>query len=214
MIPIELLQREYRLRKSSDAGAVLMPAAVTAFVTAMPADPVLLRAAAPAILLSTLLPAAMIGSEKMFADDLRSGAVLRLLAHADATQIVIAKMLMHWWACWPSVLMALPCALVLQLPITATLPLTIAAVLWGFSALAMVPASCGGGGPAVSAALLPLPIPVLIFGSTILSAPTASIDPSTLRQAEAFLTACVLFVPAAAVLLGSSALRRSVQDAP
>ena len=206
----QLFRRELRLRRGSGATAIV-PAAVTAFVTALPPEPALLQAAAPGVLLSVGVLATLIGSEKMFADDLRSGAVLRLLAQSDAETLVAVKALAHWVRTLPALAAVLPCALLLHVPAEALGPAAAAllCVSAGFSALLAVPAAAGATGAMSAAALLPLPIPLLIFGSATAGVHT---DPATLRQAAAFLAALTLALPVITIKLAAGALRRSIAD--
>lgn len=136
-------------------------------------DPKLLRVIAPGILWVAALLASMLSLERLFAADYADGSLEQLvLAPEPLVLVVIGKIAAHWLVSGlPLVLIAPVIALQFDLPAAAikTLPL---ALLLGTPVLSLIGAigaaltvGVRGGGVLVSLLVLPLYIPVLIFGA-------------------------------------------------
>lgn len=146
--------------------------------------PVLVRDAAPAVLWTGALLAALLPLESLYHHDARTGHDrLLLIQRVSAGHIVFAKIVTHGLAFGlPLVLAAMPLALMLFLPFSA-LPFTMAALATGMLYLALLGAfgatlTLGARNPGLLAAILvlPLSLPVLVTGVTTIQAAAAGMD--------------------------------------
>ena len=169
-------------------------------------DRTVLARLAPAIVWIAAFLAMLLGLDRLFRDDADDGTLL-LLRHAELplSAIVAAKLVAHW------LLTALP--LIVATPFLALL-LGMDAAAWGRTVLALVagtPALSGFGtiGAAATVSLrrggliapvliLPLALPVLIFGVGVTAAPAGS--NAALLLLSALSLVCVAFCPFAAAL--------------
>ena len=171
------IHRDLRLalRRRADMVAALFffIIVVSLFPLGVGPEPELLRTLAPGVLWVAALLATLLSLPRLFADDYRDGTLEQLaLAPQPLGLIVLGKVLAHW--------------LVSGLPLTLLAPLLglqfdlSSEALWmlSFSLLIGTPALSGigaigaaltlgvrGGGVIVSLLVLPLYIPVLIFGA-------------------------------------------------
>ena len=136
-------------------------------------DPKLLRVIAPGILWVAALLASMLSLERLFAADYADGSLEQLvLAPEPLVLVVIGKIAAHWLVSGlPLVLIAPVIALQFDLPAAAIKTLLLALLL-GTPVLSLIGAigaaltvGVRGGGVLVSLLVLPLYIPVLIFGA-------------------------------------------------
>lgn len=169
-------------------------------------DRTLLATLAPAIIWIAAYLSMLLGLDRLFRDDDEDGSLLLLRqAVLPLEGVVAAKMLAHW------LLSALP--LILATPILALLlsldvegwSRTVLALLLGTPALtalgtvgASVTAGLKRGGLLAPVLILPLAIPVLIFGVAMIGAPEGS--SSALLLLSAISLVCVAFCPFAAAL--------------
>jgi heme exporter protein B len=163
-------------------------------------DTPLLSRIAPAIVWIAALLATLLGLDRLFQADDDDGALDHLmLMGLPAPAIIGAKALAHWLATGLPLTIAAPLlGLMLALPVERILPL-MATLAVGTPALTLL--GCVGaavtvglrrGGLLLSVLILPLAIPVLIFG---VAASTASpIDPNGFLQPFLFLSAFTLLL--------------------
>ena len=172
-----LVFRDLRLafRRRSDLASLLFffIIVVSLFPLGVGPQPELLRTVAPGVLWVAALLATMLSLPRLFADDLRDGTLEQLaLAPQPLALAVIGKVLAHWLVSGlPLTLLAPVLGLQFDLAPDALLTLTLA-LLIGTPALSGIGAigaaltlGVRGGGVLVSLLVLPLYIPVLIFGA-------------------------------------------------
>ena len=146
---------------------------VTLFPLGVGPEAALLRTMAPGILWVAALLASMLALGRLFALDYADGTLEQmLLAPEPLTLIVIGKVIAHWLvAGLPLVLLAPLLAVQFDLPAESVLVLFYS-LLIGTPVLSLIGAigaaltlGVRGGGVLVSLLVLPLYIPVLIFGA-------------------------------------------------
>jgi heme exporter protein B len=148
-------------------------------------DPALLAAIAPGILWIGALLAALLGLERLFAADHEDGTLEQLLlAPTPLALAVLGKVATHWLVTGlPLVLIAPLCAELLALP-HAALPALVVGLLVGTPMLALLGAL--GAALTVSARrsalllpllVLPLAVPLLIFGARAVALAAGGEDP-------------------------------------
>ena len=146
---------------------------VTLFPLGVGPEPELLRTMAPGILWVAALLASMLALGRLFALDYADGTLEQMLLSPEPlTVIVLGKLIAHWLVSGlPLVLLAPLLAVQFDLPVASTAVLFFS-LLIGTPVLSLV-GSIGaaltlgvrGGGVLVSLLVLPLYIPVLIFGA-------------------------------------------------
>jgi heme exporter protein B len=166
-----------------------------------------LRAIAPGILWVAALLASMLSLGRLFSLDYLDGTLEQmLLGAAPLGVIVVAKVLAHWLVSGlPLVLIAPVLGLMFDLPSDQLFVLTVSLAL-GTPVLSLIGAigaaltlGLRGGGVLVSLLVLPLYVPVLVFGAGAVGAQAASIGAqSHLYLLGAFLVVSSLFAPWAA----------------
>jgi heme exporter protein B len=135
-------------------------------------DTAILARVAPGLIWVTALLAAMLALERLFNADYEDGSLdSLLLADPPLELVVLAKCLAHWLATGVPLIIAAPIlAVILNLPGSNLVPL-LAALALGTPTLTLI-GSIGAaltlgarrGGVLISLLVLPLYIPVLIFG--------------------------------------------------
>lgn len=207
---LTILGRDLRLAARTGGDALtlvlffVMAGAIMPF--AIGPDRVLLQKLAPGIIWLAAFLSMLLGLDRLFRADEDDGTLL-LFRHAGIPleAIVFAKMVAHW------LLTALP--LLVASPLLAIL-LSMDTSIWGRTALALLvgtPAltAFGAIGAAVTVSLrrggllapvliLPLSIPVLIFGVASVAAPEGS--SAAILFLAAISLVCVAFCPFAAAL--------------
>jgi heme exporter protein B len=214
---LALVRRDIRLAGRVGGGAelgllfFLIVIAVVPFA-AGPDTPLLARIA-PAMIWIAALLATLLGLDRLFqADDDDGSLDTLLLSGMPAPIIVLAKALAHWLVTGLPLAVAAPLlGVMLALPGDRMLPL-MATLLVGTPALTLL--GCVGaavtvgvrrGGLLLSVLILPLAIPILIFG---VAASTASpIDPNGFAQPFLFLAAFALLLLVACPIAAAAALR-------
>ena len=202
----KVLHRELTVawRRAHD---VLLPLVFFAIVTTLfplgvGPEPNLLRALAPGVLWVAALLATLLSLNRLFANDYADGTLeLFMLAPQPLSVLVFSKVAAHWLLTGlPLVLLAPLLALSLNLPPTA-LDTLVYALLLGTPVLNLLGAigaaltlGLRGGGVLMSALVLPLYTPVLIFGAGAVTQAAAGQSPDAyLSILAAFLTlACTL----------------------
>ena len=172
-----IVARDLRLAARRRVEALLPIAfflvAVSLFPLGVGPEPDLLRKLAPGVLWVAALLATMLSLPRLFADDHRDGTLEQLaLAPHPLGLVVTGKVIAHWLVSGlPLALIAPVLGLQFDLSADALLVLTVA-ILIGTPALSGIGAigaaltlGLRGGGVLLSLLVLPLYIPVLIFGA-------------------------------------------------
>ena len=182
-----LIARDLRLslRRQADIASVLFffIIVVSLFPLGVGPEPVLLRKLAPGVLWVAALLATMLSLPRLFADDHRDGTLEQLaLAPQPLGLIVLGKVIAHWLVSGlPLTLLAPVLGLQFDLSTEALWMLTVS-LLIGTPALSGIGAigaaltlGVRGGGVLLSLLVLPLYIPVLIFGAGAVDATVAGV---------------------------------------
>lgn len=147
-------------------------------------EPNLLRAIAPGVVWVAALLAAMLSLPRLFANDYADGTLEQMLLSAEPLPlIVLGKAVAHWLLTGlPLTLVSLVFGVMFNLGTELTLVMA-ASLLVGTPVLSLIGAvgaaltlGVRGGGVLTSLLVLPLYIPVLIFGAGAVEASAASID--------------------------------------
>jgi heme exporter protein B len=164
----------------------------------------MLRAMAPGVVWVAALLASMLSLGRMFASDHLDGTLEQmLLSPQSLSMLVLGKALAHWLVTGvPLVLMAPILGIQYDLPGEALLVLT-ASLLLGTPVLSLIGAigaaltlGLRGGGVLVSLLVLPLYIPVLIFGAGAVEASAAGLGAGAhMSLLGAFLLASMVLAP-------------------
>ena len=164
----------------------------------------MLRTMAPGVVWVAALLASMLSLGRMFASDHLDGTLEQmLLSPQSLSMLVLGKALAHWLVTGvPLVLMAPVLGVQYDLPGEALLVLT-ASLLLGTPVLSLIGAigaaltlGLRGGGVLVSLLVLPLYIPVLIFGAGAVEASAAGLEAGAhMSLLGAFLLASVVLAP-------------------
>jgi heme exporter protein B len=206
-----ILVRDIRvaLRRQSDVAAVFFFFIIAAslFPLGSGADPKLLSAMAPSVLWVTALLSCMMSLSRMFAGDFADGTLEQMMISSQPlVLIVLMKTLAHW------VLSGLPLVLVapligLQFNLGAEeLKILALSLLMGTLALSLI-GSIGaaltlgirGTGVLIAVLVLPLYIPVLVFGAGAVNAVSIGMSASgALYLLAAVLTVALVLAPIAA----------------
>ena len=167
----------------------------------------MLRTMAPGVVWVAALLASMLSLGRMFSNDYLDGTLEQmLLSPQSLSLLVLGKAFAHWLVTGvPLVLMAPVLGIQYDLPAEALLVLT-SALLLGTPILSLIGAigaaltlGLRGGGVLVSLLVLPLYIPVLIFGSGAVEANMSGVEFSAhLSLIGAFLLVTAVFAPWAA----------------
>ncbi|HEX7640917.1 MAG TPA: heme exporter protein CcmB [Burkholderiaceae bacterium] len=159
---------------------------VSLFPLGVGAEPNLLRTLAPGILWVSALLASMLSLGRLFAADHADGTLEQMLLSAEPLSIiVIGKVLAHWLVSGlPLVLLSPLLAIQFDLPGDSIMVL-VAGLLLGTPVLSLIGAigaaltlGLRGGGALVSLLVLPLYIPVLIFGAGAVGAEASGVGAS------------------------------------
>lgn len=215
-----LLWRDIQLvvRRRADAVAALFFFIMTTslFPLGVGAEPALLQAVGPGVLWVAALLASMLSLNRLFAADHADGTLEQLvLMPVPLTLTVAVKVLAHWLTTGlPLVLLAPLLGLQFGMQGSALVVLTLSLLL-GTPMLSLIGAigaaltlGVRGGGVLLAILVLPLYIPVLIFGAGAVSACAHGMSPAGgLSLLGALLAVGVVFAPYAA----AAALRVSLE---
>ena len=185
---LTLIARDLRLalRRQADLASVLFffIIVVSLFPLGIGPEPALLRKLAPGVLWVAALLATMLSLPRLFADDHRDGTLEQLaLSPHPLGLVVLGKVLAHWLVSGlPLTLLAPLLGVQFDLSGEALGMLTLS-LLIGTPALSGIGAigaaltlGVRGGGVLVSLLILPLYIPVLIFGAGAVEAVVAGMS--------------------------------------
>ena len=215
-----LLWRDIQLvlRRQSDVVATLFffIVAVSLFPLGVGADPTLLRAIGPGVLWVAALLSAMLSLGRLFAADFSDGTLEQLLlSPVPLTLAVAVKIMAHWVVSGlPLVLLAPVLGLQFNLAV-GDLWILAFSLLLGTPLLSLIGAigaaltlGVRGAGVLVAILVLPLYIPVLIFGAGAVEASASGMSPQgALSLLGALLVLGLVFAPYAA----ASALRVALE---
>jgi heme exporter protein B len=196
-------------------GVLFFLAVVACMPFAMGPDLNLLARVGPAILWTGALLAALLGLDRLFQIDREDGALDLFLIGSDwlsLTGVVLVKCLAHWTvSALPLVVAAPALGLLLNMDATAILATT-ATLLVGTPAVTLIGAAGAAvasglprGGLLVSVLVLPLTIPVLIFG--IAASYAAVNEPDPFWPPFLILAALTLFFSVIGPVAAAVALR-------
>lgn len=177
-----LLRRDLRLvqRRRTDtlAALVFFVIVVSLFPLAIGPEPALLRTLAPGVVWVAALLACMLSLGRLFADDHRDGTLEQLLlSPCPLPLLVLAKVAAHW-LCAGLLLVAIAPLLAVQFDLSApALAVLLASLLLGTPVLSLVGAigaaltlGVRGAGVLLCLLVLPLCVPVLVFGAAAVQA--------------------------------------------
>lgn len=206
------------LRQKSDLVQTIFFFAVV--VTLVPlgvgAEQNVLRTMAPGVVWVAALLAALLSLPRLFAHDWADGTLEQMLISAEPlTVIVLAKVSAHWLVTGvPMTVFSLVFGVMFDLPLEETWVLT-AALALGTPVLSLVGAigaaltlGLRAGSVLTSLLVLPLYIPVLVFGAGAAVQVAMSVSPAAYLMVTGALT---LFALAAAPFAVAAALRISMQ---
>jgi len=189
---------------------------VSLFPLGVGPEPDMLRKMAGGVLWVAALLASMLSLPRMFSADHLDGTLEQMmLAPQSLTMMVLGKIIAHWMLSGlPLVLMAPVLGLQFDMPVDA-IGVLMLALLLGTPVLSMIGAvgaaltlGLRGGGVLVSLLVLPLTIPVLIFGAGAVDAVSSGMSAaSNLSLLGAFLLFALVFSP----FVAAQALRISME---
>ena len=210
-----LVARDLRLGVRSGGGLAVGLGFFVIAVMMVPfgvgADMVLLARIGPGILWVAVLLAVLLSLDRLFQADFEDGSLDQLLiAPLMPEAMVLAKCLAHWLATAVPLILATPAVALLVALDPAALPGLVASLVIGTPALTLIGALGAAltvgvrrGGLVLSLIVLPLYVPVLIFGAGAAAAGLAS-------PALMFLAAFSLAALALAPFAAAAALRAAV----
>ncbi len=211
-----LLWRDIALARKQGGGLGAALSFILAVVVLVPLavgpDLNLLQRLAAGMMWLALLLAVLLTADRIFQQDLEDGSLeLMTMSHVPFELITLTKTLAHWFTVsLPLAIIAPPLGLMLNLNIDS-LPILWLAMITGSLTLSLL-ASLGGaitaglrrGGLLVSILILPLYIPVLIFG---ISATTMMMGPQSAVPSLLILLAITLLCLVISPLACAAALR-------
>jgi len=215
-----LLKRDLMLalRRSSDwlNPLVFFIIVVSLFPLGVGPDSELLREIAPGVLWVAALLATLLGLDSLFKADYDDGTLEQLLLSPHPLSVlVLAKMSAHWlYSGLPLILLSPLLAVFMQLP-AAALPALLISLMLGTLSLCLIGAigaaltvSLKKGGVLLALLVLPLFIPVLIFGSSTVVAAASGFE---IEAQLSILGAIFLLSLSLAPLATAAALRVSAE---
>lgn len=207
--------RDVRLgfRQGGGAAAALafMLSVLVLLPLALGPDQNLMQRLAPGFMWMTLLLAVLLTAERIFQQDFEDGTIDALAASGLALEaVVMAKALAHWVSVsLPLALIAPLLGLLLNIEVGG-IPLLMAAMVLGSLALSMLTSIAGAitaglkrGGLLAALLVLPLDVPVLIFGLGVSSSaftPSGSTAPFLILLAITLISLAIQPLAAAAAL--------------
>ncbi|MBI4184384.1 MAG: heme exporter protein CcmB [Proteobacteria bacterium] len=206
------------IRQGSDSVAILFffVVAATLFPFGVGPEPNVLARIAAGIVWVTALLAAMLSLDRLFQADYEDGSLEALaLAPTPLGLTVLAKGLAHWLTTGLPLIAASPVLAVMLNMEAAGLGLLVAAMALGTPSLSLIGAigaaltlGARRGGVLISLLVLPLYIPVLIFGVGAVDAALTGLSP---RPHLMILGALLLLSLALAPVAAAAALRQALE---
>jgi heme exporter protein B len=216
-----LLMRDLRLAMRAGGGALMGVLFFLALVMLIPfavgPDGALLKRIGPAVLWFGALLASLLAFDRLFAADHEDGSLdLILMARAPLELAVLAKAAAHWLAAGVPLVIAAPLlGLMLNIGPAAMAAVT-ATLLAGTPALtflgligASLSVTLRRGGLLLPVLVLPLAVPVLIFGVSATNA--AIVGPMPFGPPFAILCALTLFGAVVGPIAAAAALRQGME---
>ena len=204
------------LRQRSDAGMVVLFFVLSAamFPLAVGPEPALLARIAPGVIWVTALLAVLLSLERLFLADYEDGSLdLLVLAPQPLEITVLAKVLAHWLSTGLPLIAAAPLLALLYDMNLAGVPVLVLAMALGSPSLSLIGAvgaaltlGARRGGVLIPLLVLPLNIPVLIFGVAAVDAAMAGMNA---RPHLLILGAILLISLVIGTLGGAAALRQA-----
>lgn len=163
------------LRRRSDtlAALIFFVMVVSLFPLGVGPDPQLLRSMAPGVIWVAALLASMLSLARLFSDDYQDGTLEQMLLSAHPTSVLVfGKILAHWLGSGLLLVLISP-VLALQFDLSASaIGVLVGSLLLGTPLLSLIGAigaaltvGLRGASVLLSLLVLPLCIPVLIFGA-------------------------------------------------
>jgi heme exporter protein B len=208
---IALIRRDFR-RSVSSGGATLVVAffllVATLFPFAIGPDAALLARIGGGVIWTAALLAALLPVERLIGPDLDAGVFDQLAVRGvSMTSVAAAKAIAHWLSFGPPLMLAAVIAaglLDLSGDTLVRVEVGLAIGTPGLAALAVATsalvAGVRGGGAVTGLVMLPLAVPLLIFGA-------GSLDPAGSAGAVKLLAAVSLVLVAGAPFLAAAAIR-------
>ena len=216
----QMVARDLRLalRQRADAGMVVLFFVLTAALFPFGVGPEanLLARIAPGVIWVTALLAVLLSLERLFLADYEDGALeLLALSPLPLEAIVLAKALAHWLTTGLPLVLAAPLLALLYNMDPAGLPVLILAMALGTPSLSLIGAigaalalGARRGGVLIPLLVLPLNVPVLIFGVGAIDAALAGFGTKANLM---FLAALFLVTLVTAPLAAAAALRQALE---
>ncbi len=214
-----LLRRDLVLayrRRAELANPILFFVLITAlFPLGIGADPVLIAKVGPGILWVAALLASLLSLDAMFRSDFEDGSLEQFMLSAQpVSMLVLAKVFAHWLVTGLPLLLVAPLlALFVNLP-TDALGVLLLSLLLGTPVLSLIGAvgvaltvGLRKGGVILSLLVLPLYVPVLIFGADAVQTAVVGI-PATAQIS--FIAAMLALALALAPMAAAASLRISL----
>ena len=215
-----LLARDLRLlwRRRGDAAQPILFAllVVALFALALGGEPKLLQSVASAVLWLSILLAGLLSLDTLFRGDAEDGSLEQwLLSPIPLAWLVAVRVFSHWLTtAFPLVLVSPLLAELMHLP-REQLPVLVAALALGTPLLSLLGAVVAAltvgmrrAGILLALLVLPLYVPVLVFGAGAVTVAAQGLDPSgPLLLLAAGLVVCTLLAPltaAAAIRIANS----------
>ena len=206
-----LIGRELRLslRHGADtlAAVLFFVVVIALFPLGVGPGPATLATIAPGVIWAAALLAAILPLERLFGADFEDGSLDQLmLCGLPAAGVAAAKACAHWLTTGlPLLIASVPLAKMLDLPASGLPPLLLGLLpgtatlsLLGTAAAAVV-VGARRGGVLLPLLVLPLAVPVLIFGAAAVENSLAGLSPrAELLFLAALLVACLPLCPVAA----------------
>ncbi|MCG8595829.1 MAG: heme exporter protein CcmB [Kiloniellales bacterium] len=217
---LTLVGRDLRLalRQQADAAMIVLFFVLTAgiFPFGVGPEPNLLARIGPGVIWVTALLAVLLSLERVFLVDYEDGSLeLLVLGPLPMELVVLAKVLAHWLTTGLPLIVAAPVIALLYNLDPVALPVLLLAMLLGTPVLSLIGAVGAGlilgarrGGVLIPLLVLPLTIPVLIFGVAAVDAALAELGARPyLLILGAMLLAALALTPWAT----AAALRQAVE---
>lgn len=217
---LQVVGRDLRLalRQRADALMVVLFFVLTAaiFPFGVGPEPNLLAGMGPGVIWVTALLAVLLSLERLFLADYEDGSLeLLVLAPLPLEIAVLAKALAHWLTTGVPLIAAAPVLALLYNIDAAALPMLVLAMLLGSPSLSLIGAigaalvlGARRGGVLIPLLVLPLNVPVLIFGVGAVDAALADLNA---RPHLLFLGAILLLFLVVTPLAGAAALRQAAE---